>query len=344
MRQAVFFISIDGQDVTSKFDPHLISLQIKITDGGESDTCDITLDDRGGQLKLPRADADVIARLSWSDGGGAVTFIGKTDEPESEGSRGQGMVLNVTARAADMKGEQKEKKEAHKDDETFESVAKEWGQKAKLDVKVTGKIAKIKRDYWAMQNESFLSWGQRMAEELGATFKVQGKKAVFIPRNSHESTTGQSLSSVTAEYGRNIINWRITPRRNRPIYNKAVVRWYDEKEAKWKREDVQLSGSTGRVPLVETMKHADKDRAKDKADSNAEEAKRGKGGGQITLDGEPAAQAQALCIVQGVRAGIDGAYRITTATHNFSRDSGWTTTLDLGEPNEGAGSDNRATG
>ena len=52
MRRAIYFISIDGQDVTSNFAPFLIRLQIRLTDGGESDTCEISLDDSAGQLPL----------------------------------------------------------------------------------------------------------------------------------------------------------------------------------------------------------------------------------------------------------------------------------------------------
>jgi phage protein D len=37
--------------------------------------------------------------------------------------------------------------------------------------------------------------------------------------------------------------------------------------------------------------------------------------------------AQVLCSVSGIRAGIDGDYRISEATHSLARENGWTTTL-----------------
>lgn len=336
MRRAIYFISIDGRDVTSNFEPYLIRLQIRLTDGGESDTCEISLDDSAGQLKMPRDDADIEVRLQWSDGGSAVTFKGKTDEPESQGSRGGGMVMNINARATDMKDKPKEKKTRHKDDTTFEEAAKEFGKLAGLSVKVSGDIAQKKRDYWAIQNESFMSWGTRVASELGATFKIRGKDAIFVPRNGSDSVNGQKLPTVSAVYGENIIDWRIRPTQNRPRYNRSVVRWYDAKEARWKQETVQISDETARVPLVETRKFADQARAKDRAESNAKEVERGKGGGQVTIDGEPAAVAQAKCMVSGIRVGIDGIYRISEATHHLSRDSGWTITLDLEQSKSGA--------
>jgi len=252
----------------------------------------------------------------------------------SEGSRGQGMVLNITAHAADMKGKTKEKRQAHKDSGKFGDVAKEWGRKADFEARVSEKLAAIQRDYWAMQNESFMAWGARMAQEMGATFKIMGKKAVFVPRNASASAGGNDLAVVMADYGRNIIGWQIRPLQNRPRYDRSVVRWYDRKEAKWRKETVQLMDEAARVPLIDARKSGDKDRAKDRADSNAEEVKRGKGGGTVTLVGAPEAQAQGLCRITGVRAGVDGDYRVSEATHNFSRDGGWMTVCDLQSPSK----------
>lgn len=341
MKQTIFFVSIDGADVSTNFLPVLNSIQIKLTDGGKSDTCDISLDDTAGRLKLPREDADITVMLSWSDGSGAVFFEGKTDAPKSTGARGQGMVLNITAHATDMKGDPKKKQEAHKDDAKFGDVAKDWGKKSGLEVKVSDKLADKQRPYWAMQNENFLQWGSRVAQELGATFKVMGKRAVFVPRNSGQSTGGASLASVAVIYGVNLIEWDITPFSNRPRYDRSVVRWYDRKEAKWKREVVQIQDETARVPFVETRRAPTQERAKDHAESNAEESKRAKGGGTVTIDGDPNAQPQAIAMIQGVRPGVDGMYRITEATHDYSRDNGWTTMLDLENPQDGTGKDDR---
>ena len=180
-----------------------------------------------------------------------------------------------------------------------------------------------------MQNESFMAWGARMAQEMGATFKIMGKKAVFVPRNASASTGGKDLPVVMADCGRNIISWQIRPLQNRPRYDRSVVRWYDRKDAKWRKETIQLMDEAARVPLMETRKSGDRDRARDRADGNAEEAKRTKGGGTITLIGAPEAQAQGLCRITGVRSGVDGDYRVSEATHSYSRNGGWVTVCDL---------------
>ena len=65
MREAIYSISIDGQDVSSAFVPLLLSLTIRQTDGGQADTCEIELDDTEGQIELPSAGAQISAELEW---------------------------------------------------------------------------------------------------------------------------------------------------------------------------------------------------------------------------------------------------------------------------------------
>ena len=238
---AAYSITIDGKDVSSNFDPVLISMTIDDSEGGKSDTLEIKLDDSEGQIAFPRVGAAIEARLWRTDDMQAVTFRGKTDEPKSEGARGGGMVMTITAKSADMAGEGKHKKHAHKDKSKFKDVATEWGKTAGFAVMADDDVGGVERDYWSMSNESFFGWGQRMAEELGATFKVSGTQAVFVGSNSGANTKGTALPTVAATYGDNIINWDMTPVQSRASYESSKVRWYDQKAAKWMEEDVQIT-------------------------------------------------------------------------------------------------------
>ena len=346
MMKAIVQLTISGRDVTSLFEPRLISLKINLTEGGESDSLDVTLDDHDGSIQLPKVDSEVTCLLSWVNGGGSVQFTGKTDEPTSTGSRDGGMLMKITAKSADMGGEPKEKHQKHKDKGKFKEVAEEFGKKAGLQVKVSDKLGSIERDYWSMKNESFLAWGQRHAEELGATFKVMGKKAVFVEKNSKESASGKQLGNVTAIYGKNLLSWSITPQQMRPQWDEAKVRYFDPKKVEWKEETKKIEGGSGggfkpKVKHTETKKAANKDQAKQKAESNAAESEDGKGAGSVSIIGDGNAQPQARCMIQGVRSGIDGSYKISSCSHSYSRSEGWTTELELSHPQGEAGSDSR---
>ena len=56
-----------------------------------------------------------------------------------------------------------------------------------------------------------------------------------------------------------------------------------------------------RAPLLEVRKSG----VRDRADSNAEEANLGKGGGMVTTIRVQEAQEQRLCLISGIRLGID---------------------------------------
>jgi len=354
MHIPVFSITIDGTDVTSNFDPVLTALTIVDSEGGKADRLSCELDDADGHIELPRVGAKVQAGLGWSDSGSAVIFTGFVDEVLSIGSRASGHLLTIEAKSANTRGKLKQPAQRHKDDAAFKDVAREWGMKAGLsDVKVDQALGAINRAYWYMGHESYLAWGERIARELGATFKVMGDVGVFVSRDSAQSTSGKPLTTINAIYSNdvatsNIIHWSLAPVLSRPEYANFKTRWYDPANAAWMSESVKAAysdSSDGGVTadLSHKRKHANSGNANKQAASDSAESDRDRGGGSITIQGNPDAASQAPCIVSGVRPGVDGPYRIETATHRLTRPGSYVTDLALVQPSGAVGADNRAT-
>ena len=88
----------------------------------------------------------------------------------------------------------------------------------------------------------------------------------------------------------------------------------------------------GRASEGEAGEQAVADRATSERDA---------GEGSVTIEGDTGAIPDGLCIVSGARPGIDGAYRIETVTHRYSRGGGFITELELRQPQDGAGQDPR---
>ncbi|WP_336810838.1 phage late control D family protein [Bosea sp. MMO-172] len=344
-RKAVYIVLIDGKDIT----PGLVAVVTSITvvdgDGEKADSATIDLDDSNGQIALPRVGAKIEVGLGWEgDIGAVICFEGKVDDLKSTGGRGQGRMLSISAKSADTRGKLKQNDDKHKDDATLGDVASEWGKDAGLaDVKVHPDLAKIKRDYWSMDRESFLSWAARTASEIGATFKVMGERAIFVPRSSGQSASGKPLAKITAAWGENLISWNMSPVQSRDEYKTFEANFYDRKEAKWKTKtfDAKEVGSGIEASKTKRFSSADEDSAESDAQSEGKESDREKGGGSVEIDGNPAAQAEAECQLSGTRPGIDGTYRVEKVTHRYTRSSGFTTTLDLKQPKGEAGKDNR---
>jgi phage protein D len=343
-RKAIFWVSVNGDDVTAGLSPYVTSIRIRDAAGLASDTATVDVEDSYGQLQLPQAGASISIGLGWEGGAALVMFEGVVDDIGSTCGRGQGRMLAISAKSADTRGPLKDKAEKNKDESSFGDVATEWGQAAGLsEVAVHPDLAAIERPWWGMQGESYLAWGARHARELDATFKVMGQRAVFVPRSQGQSASGKALQAIRAAWGENLITWSLKPVLGRPSYGKFRVRWFDQAEAKWKTEEVEAEDAD--VPAVATDRLAavSQAEAQGRAGSRRTEAAREGGGGTVTIDGEPAAQAEAECEVSGARPGIDGRYRIDVVEHSFTRSGGFTTTLTLKQPGGEAGTDDRTS-
>ena len=342
--EATYLVSIGGLNIT----PRLLGIVTQITThdgaGQTSDSASLELDDTGGRIKMPQKGEPISIALGWVHKGGARrVFEGVIDEPRSTGGRGQGRMISISAKSADPRSKIKQHGERHWDDTTLGSVIQEAGQAAGITVSVHPSLASIRRDYWAMAGQSFAAFGDRLAREVGATFKIRGNRAVMVPRNQGIGAGGAELLGVRAMWGDNLISWDITPSIGRPQFKAFWVRWFDVKTGKWKREKVQAESSvdpesTGRYS------EADADTSQRRAGSDQKGGDREKGSGTVTIDGAPEAQAEASVLVSGIRPGVDGVYRAESVEHNYVRGGGFTTTIELKQPSGEAGTDSRGSG
>ncbi|GJD78029.1 phage late control D family protein [Methylobacterium gregans] len=348
-----FWVSVNGTPISSMLEPILIAMTITDTDGEEADSLEIEVDDAGGQISLPPTDAPIQAGMvrvedGGSDAGPPKMFSGKVDKVTSRMARGGGLTLLITAKSVDQKGKPKERQQSHHDKGKLSGVAQKFGQGAGLKVKVAPGID-VERDWWGMQGESFLEWGQRIAHEVGATFKVRGDQAVFAERSAGQSSGGQGLAAVRAhrEFDTdgtrigNIVSGELSPTEDRHAWQKFEARYYDPKDAKYKTQDFEARRRPGSVVHRDRFTRADQGSAKARTKSTSAEAEREQGGGTLTIDGDSTAQAEASCIVSGWRPGIDGTYRIKTARHRLTRSAGYLTELTLAQPGGEAGTDGR---
>lgn len=340
-KTATYRVTVDGADITSKLDPLLISLTINDQAGTHSDTADLELDDSDGVLLMPKAGAEIEIELGWQGEGLSAVFKGKVDEVRSKGARGGGRTLSITAKGIDTLGKTKQPQTKHLDNKSLKDALIEVGKAAGVtDVRVDPKLASIMRDYWSLDAESFLHFGQRIAREVGGTFKVQGTRAVLALRNGGKSPSGAMLPSFHAVWGENLIVWDIAPIVGRPRVKKVKARFYDAEEAKWKKVEADVEDEDAEAEHTHRHAGADEGEAKGRTDSDKATSEREKGEGTVQVDGSAEPRPEGTCILQGARPGADGTYRIDAVKHTAGR-GGWTTELTLKQPQDSAGKDTR---
>ncbi len=337
-------VFVDGEDLTSAMRPVLTKITVSDKDGSASDTCSLDFDDSGGQVKLPPEGASVQVFLQ-----GTQVFSGKVDSVRSTGSRGGGRMLSVGAKGFDAKGKAKEPQSHHMDDATLQDFLSKAAKNAGLkSIIIDPAFAAVRRDYWSAAAESFLHLGQKIAREVGGTFKIRGDQAVLAKRGQGLSATGQPMPIVVGTVGSglepgNVINWSISPVTGRGKFSKSKVRYFDRPSAKFKELEVETGIDADATDEVRTTV-ADEDQAKGVAEGRKAESEREGGQGNVTLDLEVSAQAEGTFVLVGARPGIDGTYRISGVTHQADRSGGATTSIDIKQPTGGAGKDKRKSG
>lgn len=340
MRRASFFVSVSGQVVSGIWRPILISASITKSTDATSDTAQITLDDTTGTIRFPKSGDPIIVRIGWENGS-AAEFEGEVDTPSWELDRGGGAVISITARSASLKGKEKEPRERHWEDKSIADALEDAASHAGISINVHSDFKSRILEWQAQQNESFLAFGQRMAREHGATFKVQGKRAGFVPRNAGVSASGKPLAPILVARRNNLISISgISPVRDRARFTKKIGRWYDEDEAKLKTKEIDADSEAVAKDLLRFTEGVE-DQADWRAQSSKTESERQKGSGSIVLDGTPEAEPEAKANLVGVRPGIDGEYTIDSVDHQLDRGGGFTTTLSLANPEGSAGEDSR---
>ena len=346
--EAIFEISVGGIDVTERFNPILQHLQVEDHSGETTDKAAITLSDKNGEILLPKVGDSLSIMLGWRTAGGLTqVFNGIVDAVISRGSRTAGRELTISAHGFDTEGKAKEPLEFHKDKASLQDFMSEAAGKAGLSFQAQSKVGAINRDYWAAGTESFIHLGQRLAHEVGAVFKIEGSQAYMWPLNTPFYGVGAGDGTIRATWGQgdgsgNLIEWDIAPIVGRPRFNQARTRYFDHTKATW-NEIAQAIGGMGNAAAAHTHRQprADQAEASDTSGANDAVSTREAGTGIVKIRGEPAARSEGSCIVSGVRAGVDGSYRIDGVRHELTRSAGFLTSLELKQPGGGAGTDSR---
>ncbi|HWL31213.1 MAG TPA: late control protein [Xanthobacteraceae bacterium] len=342
-KRAFYQIIVAGQDISSRFNPLSTSIRISDKEGTHSDSAEITVDDRDGYILLPQTGAPMSILLGWEGFGAISVFVGTVDEVRSRGTRGGGRELTISAKGVDTEGKAKQPQQRHMDNKTVKQALEETGKAAGItSIKVDPKFASETREWWGLNDESFLHFGERVAHELGGVFKVRGTEAILAVKDGG-SASGLAMGTVTGAWGDNLISWDISPTLGRKRHKKSRARYYDRKAAKWKETEVEILDQGAQAIFGDRYSRADEGESKGSATNGAKDAEREKGGGSAEIDGNAAARPGGTFLLVGARPGIDGAYRIEGVDHNYSR-SGWTTKLELKLPQGEAGKDKRKPG
>ena len=322
MSTPAFRILADGSDVTQAIADRLLSIRINDQAGQQSDSLEISLDDRGSLLPVPRSGAWLRVWLGYSTGGQLPVYMGSYAVDEVELSMGpRSMVIKATA-AQTAPELVKEQRTESWHDKTLGEVVQKIAQRNGLKPVIKGELASIKLKHEDQTNESDQSFLTRLAEKYKATIKPADGNLVVTPRSQGAGKFTIKANEVT--------DWRATLK-NRGAYGAVKVKYLDRKS---NTEKVETVGEKGPLPIFEEKQlFRDATEAKKAADSRLQSLKSGEVRVSLRMPGRPDLNADGLITLQGFREYVDGTWVIKQVTHELGS-GGYTTSVECGTEGE----------
>lgn len=333
MSTPAFRIVADGSDITEKIRDRLLSIRITDQAGQQSDSLELTVDDRENRMELPRYGAWLRVWLGYSDGGQKPAYMGAYAVDEVDLSMGpQSMVIRATA-AQTAPELVKEGRTQSWDQKTLGGIAQEIGTRNGLQVVVKGSLASQQIKHEDQTNETDQSFLTRLAERYGATIKPADGTLVVVPRGQ-EGLAGSATIRLEE-----VTSWRATIK-GRGAYGAVKARWIDRTTNK---EQVVTAGvASGVLPTFEEKQlHKTQQEAEKAAASRLQSLRSGEVRVSLQMQGRPDVNAEGSITLQGFRPEVDGTWQAKTITHEFGS-GGYTTSVECGT--EGSDNDDWTAG
>lgn len=339
-------VYMNGQDLTSRLDPVLLSVRVTDRKFGAS-VANLTIDDRYGQIPDPPDGARVGIALGWPDEGAPKQFSGTLANVISSGQRQQGRTLDLEFTSYDMGGDGKtpvkmtwgegnDGPNGKGKEIPFSDIVRDLGNKAGIKITVAPSIGEKKRTHWAVDGENPLGAIERFARELGGSFKVEGGQGGITDPGTGQSADGTAFQQKDAVVGQNVLAWRIIPTVRRAQWGSLWQGFFNRDKAVPEVVQDAMKGGFG-FGQVEAKRMGpwptnDAEMAKTSAAADNVTAVAKRGTGWIVVDGMPDMTSGAPLGIHGCRQGVDGTYTAEEVEHHYFRGGGFTTRIDVERP------------
>jgi phage protein D len=226
--------------------------------------------------------------------------------------------MEITGKAMDFIKLMKEQRSKGYDKKTVSQIVNEIAGRHGLAANCTGTIANLKYDYTGQTEESDAQFLQMLADKHDCVFSVKNGQLLF--KKKAENITGFAIVTRPG----NVMDYQFSFV-DRNAHQGGEADWWDRKEAKRQRSKRYGKTGGGRTPSpaksrVPTLITNGKAVADDIAQSRITALNRAEKKLSMTVVGSQNLKAEMILVVAGVRAAVDGAYRIKSVVHSLTGD------------------------
>lgn len=317
-----FRVIAAGANITPQIRDRLLSLRITDEAGTKADTVEITLDDRDGLIELPAPGAQLLVFLGYRETGLIPMGLYTADEVTVSAPPA---TLTIRAKAADLGGSLKDQKTRSWDAITIGDLVATIAAEHDLEPKVAERFAPVMIDHIDQTDESDISFLDRIGRDHGALVSVKGGALLFIGKGEGRTASGLPIPPRPMRQ-QDMISWSLTLT-TREAYGSVTASWHDKQTAR--RQEV--TAGEGAPTLKLRHVYPTEAEAHSAAQAKLSEVERGSDTFEARLPGDPLIAAEGQVLAIGFRAGVNGLWSITRATHELGS-GGLETTIQAERP------------
>ena len=324
--KAAWRLTLDGEDLTTRLAPMLVSVRLSERDGEEADQLEIVLDDSAGRVAIPPEGAVLHVWLGWergSDVAPGLVFKG-TFKVDEAGWGGPPDRITLTARSADLAQTYRKRRNRTWKATTIgmivETIAGEHGLQSRCHPDMAAKAVPAAEQ----GNKSDMQFLRDLARRHDASATTKAGCLIFAPKGATTTPTGAQIPTLTLTRQRcSTAEWRRAAREK--AQDGAEAQWHDQNEGKRK---THTTGGSNRKRLKKT--YGNEADAKAAADAEAKRLKRAAATLSASLAwGDPRLSPGVKVTAQGFKAQIDStAWLIASAEHTMDA-SGLKTRIEM---------------
>lgn len=321
-----FALTLDGQDLTARVRPRLISLTLTDKRDGEADQLDIVLDDSDGRLALPREGAELTLQLGWKKGSEVtVGLVDKgrftVDEVEHGGPPD---TITIRARSADFTSDIRNRREKSWRDTTLGAIVGDIASQNRLQARCAPALASIAVKTAVQSRESDIAFLRRLGRKHDAIATIKHGALIFGAKGSGLTPSGKPIPPVTIRRGeQDQHSYKVEKREEA---EGVTASWHDRDAAE--KKDVTIGKGKGARRLGRTYgSKKDASRA-----ARAEQSRAARQPRKLSLTlayGQADLYPERKAKVSGFKAEIDAiSWLIVEVKHQLSN-SGFTSSVEM---------------